>query len=451
MIDLLLFILPIILFFSYYPTISFGSNDTMNFELSVPLIFLIIFDIAFFIILLKKYKIGQHYAGLTDRKIFILSWFPLFATISIFWSANPTRAILTAGIIWALFFAFFALTHLCNDVKKTTKSKILKTFFISTIVICAWCWIQCILDILGVSRDTSLLCAGCTYQNFGFPHPNGFAIEPQFMGNLLLVPALTAIYLFITRKSHKNKFLICSIIFAATLFLTFSRGAIYSFGIAVVFLLIAQIVKQKNTKPLIIVPILLGSFIFTLTAQGLFATASPTSDNFITGTTKSIHHLSLGTIDFRPTPPPSHEDDAETESAFSGYVAESTDTRLELSDLAINTWTQDLKTIFFGVGLGGSGVAIHRAFPDLIGSKEIIQNQYFSILLELGIVGIILAIFGIVVIFKLFKSHQANILLFAISIAFAISLCFFAGLPNALQVYLLPPFIFMLLSQYEKS
>ena len=37
-------LLPLVLFFSYYPVISFGANETMNFELSLPLIWLVIFD-----------------------------------------------------------------------------------------------------------------------------------------------------------------------------------------------------------------------------------------------------------------------------------------------------------------------------------------------------------------------------------------------------------------------
>ena len=38
----LVLILPAVLFFSYYPVISFGANETMNFELSLPMIWLVI-------------------------------------------------------------------------------------------------------------------------------------------------------------------------------------------------------------------------------------------------------------------------------------------------------------------------------------------------------------------------------------------------------------------------
>ena len=460
----LLAILPIILFFSYYPLISLGSDSTMNFELSLPLIFLLLFDIAALTYMLINFRFSRKYEGLSDRKIFILSWFPFFATISVFWSANPLRATLTAGILWALFFAFFALTHLFKKIKKTTKIKILKIFFIGSLVICAWCWLQCILDVIGVSRDTTLLCAGCTYQSFGFPHPNGFAIEPQFMGNLLLAPTLLAIYLFLKTKKYQKTYLLLVAIFSATLFLTFSRGAIYSFVIALILLLTIWIIRHKKfKKSLLVLCSTSVAFFFTLAMQGIFASTSPTSDTFLTGVTKSIHQLSLGIIDIR------NFDESQNvventinltqnesnitaiNSDFSGYVPESTNTRLELSDLALSTWSQDAKTVLIGVGLGGAGVAIHRNFPNQVDSKEIIQNQYISILLELGIIGIIFLIVSLITIFRMFWHHEAHIFLFSLLLAYAISLCFFAGLPNALHIYLLPPLLYLVLKPNSKT
>ena len=59
---LLLHVLPVVLFFSYYPIISLGSNESMNFELSLPLIWLLVFDVLGFVMsvcdrmVLKKLK-----------------------------------------------------------------------------------------------------------------------------------------------------------------------------------------------------------------------------------------------------------------------------------------------------------------------------------------------------------------------------------------------------------
>ena len=44
-----LYALPGVLFFSYYPVMSFGSGETMNFEFSLPLLWLVMFDGIFIV------------------------------------------------------------------------------------------------------------------------------------------------------------------------------------------------------------------------------------------------------------------------------------------------------------------------------------------------------------------------------------------------------------------
>lgn len=50
--------LPVALFFSYYPVISLGTNSTMNFELSIVLIWLVIFDVVAFIMMAQQKKLS---------------------------------------------------------------------------------------------------------------------------------------------------------------------------------------------------------------------------------------------------------------------------------------------------------------------------------------------------------------------------------------------------------
>ncbi len=608
------FALPAALFFSYYPIIRLGGNSSMNFELSIPLIWLVLFDLVAFVTLIgywsdlrkksrsvkrtqaKTTKWGLNFPGISDRKIFLLSIFPFFATLSIFWSMNPVRAILTAGIIWLLFFAVFALVFVLPlfDQPKNFRTKMIKAILIPSIAVCGFCWSQCFLDVWGVGREQSLLCRGCVSDMFGFPHPSGFAIEPQFMGNLLLAPTLLALFLvvFPQPKSVSRAFAgISATICSATLFITFSRGAIYAYLVALAIMFIFAIAQHKSRPqsparsaparpqpadagrgprtafqpvtgtasrhvtrltPLIALPA--ATFCFALMMQGIFTVLGPTSSTFIEGVTKSIHHLSLGIIDFRPKKPtqnpvepsqnpadPSQEalqsseeaaegssaskpssDQAQAESSpteplegqnqpiFDGYVAESTDVRLNLNEIALETWLSapghpgafwvgyDCHTpggpcntslqltptsILFGVGLGGAGTAMHAAFPDEIASpKEIVQNQTFSLLLELGAVGVLLVHFGLIVAFlapllpwwfvdgrsgkkrprnqykdqgivrriisKLqeneFWSSPALPLLLSLIVAYIITLNFFSGLPNALHIYLMPPIILII-------
>ncbi len=545
----LLVALPAVLFFSYYPIISLGANSSMNFELSLPLLWLILFDlIAFinFVVLFrdrkdldqrpKAEKVSRgNFAALFESiktraraperssrkdvtKFLLWLLFPLYATLSVFWSANPLRTILTAGILWLLFFAIFAILRLSPRLEPPRELKIwvLGAFFVSTAVVCLFCFIQSILDSCGLSRETTLLCAGCTYRSFGFPHPNGFAIEPQFMGNLLLAPTLLALYLLCQTTSettpHPNKtehraktehiraeqttttfphlrktsvklpLVVCAILFSTTLFFTFSRGAIYSYALGLLILIIFTLCRHTFRPALIIIPV--ATFLLSLGLQGTFAHFGPTSETFTSAVTKSIHQLSLGFLDFRTNSQTEPDDGSTTidegagrlsegtdgqanagldatrrerpESVtvsedelpapiFDGYVADSTDVRLGLNSAALATWSQSPATMIFGVGLGGAGVAMHRFDPvNNPSPKEIVQNQPISLLLETGLFGVALLLAALYFAFrsKPLKNPQNLPFLVALITAYLLSLQFFAGLPNALHIYLLPPLLY---------
>lgn len=439
----LIYLLPTVLFFSYYPVIALGATDSMNLELSLPLIWLVIFNIVSGITMIKtRPKI--------DKKVLLVFIAPLFITLSILWSKNPIRGVLTTGILWLIVFAIINFHCLYKDTIKDASNfsrTMLKSIFIPSIFICLWCWIQCALDLNGIAQNQSLMCNGCTTKMFGFPHPNGFAIEPQFMGNLLLFPVLLAIYLLF--KNNKNITLwILASFFTSTLFLTFSRGAIYSFAVAFIFLLAFYIAKQKSVKPFKIVFVPLFAFIFSLNAQGIFAELSHTNDTYISGISKALNHLSLGIININ-----AEDNDGATrntiqtqsrqennESVFNGYIEESTNVRINLTNSALEVWQESPWRILFGVGIGGAGTALYES-QKTDTPKEIVQNEYINLLLEIGIVGVLILIIILFLIFRT-ASRTVDIFFFAIIIAYGLSLLFFSGLPNALHIYLLPAFFF---------
>jgi O-antigen ligase len=109
-----------------------------------------------------------------------------------------------------------------------------------------------------------------------------------------------------------------------------------------------------------------------------------------------------------------------------------------LNEVAIEAWKQNPGRVFFGVGLGGAGVAINRQ-DGSYSAKEIIQNQYLSILLELGCFGLAATVLtlGGAAIFA--RQKKAGAVFWALFLAYLISLCFFSGLPNVLHIYLLMP------------
>ena len=232
-------------------------------------------------------------------------------------------------------------------------------------------------------------------------------------------------------------------ILTATLFLTFSRGAIYAFIVAMIFMGVFALVQKKKGVGMIW-GIMILAFLFTLNLQGVLAQVSPTNDTYRSGVAKALNHLSLGVIDVREQDEVDDGEvveydaqDKEYDSVYDGYVAESTEIRKMMTRNAIKVWSRDFKTMMFGVGIGGAGQAMYD--EGLIDSpKEIVQNEYASLLLEVGLIGVILAVILVVMIILVVAKSSAAMMILTLLVAYGISLIFFAGLPNALQIYLLP-------------
>ena len=494
-------VLPIILLFSYYPVIPLFSTESSNYEFSLPLLWLLLMGILSLPIFLADLcNLITKKTPLTKVSVqipLILSSIPLYFSLTLLWSPNKLRGFMTAGIIWCLYLSL--LTFYKNIILKKTPLSLEKPFLLGATLASGFCWVQAILNTLNIPGDRILLCLGCTNLSFGFPHPNGFAIEPQFMGNLLLAPAIFLVFRVIHPKNHQTRqakiryFTLAGYIIS-TLFLIFSRGATYSFFLAIAVIFFYELFHAKNrlliaTK---LISLVLFPLIFVTLVQGLMSEFGPTSDTFLGGVSRSISQMTLGRVKI-PLPeaknPPvtsnessslapndnvstnastnSSANSTSTTPLFDGYITESTDIRVKLSKMGLQLATSHPKQFFFGSGLGSSGVALYQMFPELGSTKEITQNQYVAILVETGFIGILIIFCSSACVIYLCYSRQKSIeqsskqsskqsmkksnfsslisnitpakLYFAsLILAYAASVCFFSGLPNALHIYLVP-------------
>ena len=465
---ILLYSFPIVLFLSYYPLIPLFSTESTNYELSLPLIWLLLFSV----LSLKDFAryIYNIYTAKKKQNVYQLLpiIFLVYLSLTILWSSNPLRGVITAGIAWCLYISSITiLTKIIAD-KSFDKHLFLKIFIIPAVVFSLICWVQTLLDSLGVSREITLLCRGCTSRIFGFPHPSGFAIEPQFMGNLLLAPALVSLHLLYNQpleKSQKIKKLLLTFFLLSTLFLVFSRGAIYSFFAAYLFLLIFNLNKLKNKLFLKSVPLALCSLLLVILSQGVFSIINQKYEKtFSCAISTSISQLSLDVVNL----PCAEKNDSEvivqdnndsqqkSTPAYTGYIEESTDVRLNLDLSALELASKSNSAWFFGYGLGSAGTTLNKE-GKTDSPKEIVQNEYLSLLLETGVIG--LAFFFLTItaflralrnIFPIKKYLTERYLLYSLTLAFLLSLFFFSGLPNALHIYLFPVFLIFIFSK-DKS
>ncbi|MBR6965380.1 O-antigen ligase family protein [Candidatus Saccharibacteria bacterium] len=481
-------ILPCSIFFSYHPLFYFGADSLMHYELSLALIALVLFDIIAAIYLILNRELLKK---APKRFLIVTALFPIYATLSILWSSSKLHGFFAAGIIWAIYLAIHAYGWVYQDLLKDKKftSKFIQIFFVVSLIVCAFCWLQCIVDLLGVGQEATLMCTGCGYRIFGFPHPNGFMAEPQYLGGVLLAPALLSLYLLGQEFSKKR--LALAFVFAATIFLSLSRGAIYAFAVASAVLIVATIVKQKTARALFIIPLLALAFLFTLNAQGLFAQFSRTDDTYTSGISKVINQLSLGKIDISakesddanteesvenetnkkdPAASPEFEVIAKTEPAetayYDGYVEASTNGRTALFRASVALATASPHNFLFGVGIGSGGNAIYQnyidpGFIDDAKTRQMIkdagvdipslnvQSEYAELFLEFGIIGIILIVLVAILCIQSILGHKDRIFLLTLAVAYLVAFAFCSGLTNSLYLYLFIPIFYYVLKNYR--
>ena len=316
------------------------------------------------------------------------------------------------------------------------------------------------------------LCAGCKAQGFGFVRPSIFAIEPQFFGSMLLAPIVLLTHKIFSKKASKfEKITLWILLFS--LYLTLSRGAIFAafFAILILIFVSQPLSKRKILSNIIIsMSFVFSSFLSGMIFHAIFTELNPRiSDGFYDSISKSVNQMSLGKIKLpKIEKTGNHEiNEPEIESnnlnskeltekyvekpkkaMFDGYVEKSTNERTKMSDLAIDTWLSNPFVVFFGVGSGASGTAILNSTRQIANSSEIVQNEFLSILLELGFFGFVI---WLLIIFGIFRKTRKEKYIWSIFVAFLVQWIFFSGLPNALHIYLILATIFAIIEKaYEK-
>ncbi len=424
---------PIMIWFSYLPRISLAEDGTMNYELSLTLIYVVILAIVG-LPRVWRYRSELRQSGLIRLASAFVGW----SGLCVIWSDNRTRGLLTFAVYVVLYLVFLALVAerrlLCQLLPKLVRVAIW-----ATISACLLAITQMVLGTFVITNRHSLgLCAGCVAGQFGFIRPNLLAIEPQFLGSLLLAPLLYITYLTLQGKHSYAKQPLLLVLMLTTLWLTLSRGAIYAYLASLVVMIL---LVRKWRRQLVVVGLIALSLVVCLVCQGTLASANPRIDSsFTQAVSTSLNHLSMGIVRLpyqrkSPTPLLSIPQDHDKQPAYHGYVAESTNVRLSLTKTALAAWRSNrLGQQLFGTGLGSAGIVLARQTGSRY-QKEIVQNEFVEVLLERGLIGLAL-LGGLVVLYGRLCSRRRDHLALVILVAYLVQWCFFSGLPNALHIYL---------------
>lgn len=446
---------PIMLWFSYRPALEFGVISGMHLKLSLPLLYLL----GFVALFANEPKGGGTSTGRLLRIRSPLYFglrlpflFTTYALVSLFWARNPLRSAVEVGVLVMLMCAYAFI--IARPWHEQFWSKLVKVLFATTLIMSA----LAIFQVFWGAFSNWGLCGGCLSSGFGFARPSLFAIEPQFLGSLLLLPVLLLFYKFIRKETMPWETLTL-LLSCTVVFLTLSRGAIYAMcggGLVMLIIFLAQKSGRRSiqssaphkalTRVLASVGFVLLAFALSLGIDTAAMALNPqVHEHPLHAPAKIISQLSLGKVNLM------HRDggDSSTErvktgggvgvrggdgTAFDGYVEASTNEREYSTNSALEVYQSSPWVMLFGVGAGSSGAALQNAGK--VSSFEIVQNQYFSTLLELGAVGLVIfiSIFVSLCVFLLRREESAPLV--GICIAFLLQWYFFSGFPNALHVYL---------------
>ena len=451
-----LFFVPFAMWFSYYPNFHFGKSAGANLEFSIALIYIVVLALAGIKTIYQNRK-----KLIKNNAVLLTGFFVFWNFLTILNTQNLLRTVLVSGVWLVLWLDFLVILSLSKN--KILFQKITKNFIFSSLVMACLSIIQVIY---GAWTDWGL-CAGCRAQGFGFVRPSVFAIEPQFFGSMLLAPIVLLTHKIFSKKASKfEKITLWILLFS--LYLTLSRGAIFAAFFAILILIFVNQSFSKRkilSNTIISMSFVFSSFLSGMIFHAIFTELNPRiSDGFYDSISKSVNQMSLGKIKLPKIEKAVNSKNKEFEienynlqglavekpkkAMFDGYVEKSTNERTKMSDLAIETWLSNPFVMTFGVGSGSAGTAIFKTTHQISNSSEIVQNEFLSILLELGFFGFIV---WTLIIFGLIRKTKNDKYIWAIIFAFLIQWFFFSGLPNALHIYLILATIFAIIKKaYEK-
>lgn len=424
---------------SYQPLIHLGEQSGANIDISL------IYPVMAVLGCISLPRLWRQRKALMRRKynVFLLA-FAGWNLLAITWSDNPLRGTLVAGLICLATIVFLSI-----QTRKTIlikyKNTLLACLTMTTVVLCLFSLWQLFGDALNVSNALTLLPSTYQYQVFGYARVTGFAAEPQFLGSFLLIPL--GLFLSLATCRQKTVYFWLFAVVTITITLTVSRGALI--GMFVVFLLTAVLTfKHTSLRRLAtaagvaLAGMALGVALLAYASEINRADDVSGRDAFV----KTISQLSLGLIDATPmvgntdtTAPKTPQDKAPAQPATDefqhapGYVEESTDSRLSMSQEALALVGDSPARLLFGIGTGSFGATLHDK-SSTHSVTSIVNNQYIEVLTELGVIGLGLFIGFFALVYRTLIIRQAWLFIPVIS-APLVQWLFFSGYPNVLHLW----------------
>ena len=305
---------------------------------------------------------------------------PLLLLIGSLFLSLTHAQLLSRGIIFTVQILFTILLAIAtNDSirKKSHIDAIERVIFASARVVVIFALWQFIGDLIGLPWSFTGLDVGFSKIVFGFPRVQAFSKEPLYLANYLFIPMGFLIGSFFSGEkiaTHK-KWLLVGI--CVVILLTMSRGGIIGFIAAGGIGTLIWAKKMFTITNFFIVTFgamaVIGAVYGGLTLYG---------DG---GVQRYVEHITIGDIG----------------------QGESTVSRLGAVDQSIDIWKEHP---VIGIGIGNFGGTQTGFDMDDPRTKNIVNNEYFELLAETGIIGLgsFLVLIGVVFVRSIRAIHATT-------------------------------------------
>lgn len=292
--------------------------------------------------------------------------FSLIAFLSI-WQAELISRSLQVFIFTIFTIALSVLTINLVDCQDRL-AKVIKVLLVSTLLVCGFAIFQFLGDVIGLSREITLLKKGYDKGTLGYPRVQAFSMEPLYLANYLFIPLGVAWALLMEKINFiKRSYLFYLIgLILLIIILTVSRGAYIGLLAMILFLAIFQAKKIFSWKNIIT-----GLLIVIFVLGGVFLAMNKANPQALE---KYIEHVQIKDLG----------------------IGESTESRLKAWYDAYRAFEEKP---YLGIGIGNFGAWV-KGYPDPSSQTgwDIVNNEYLEILAEMGILGLFSFILLIVVL-----------------------------------------------------
>jgi O-antigen ligase len=347
------------LFYLLLLTLPFQFTPALpvaGFDVRISQVFLLI---ATVILALNPKKI------VVPKELFLLLPFFLFSIISVSISQNSTR-----GFIFLSITLFTFLSMLVAVNSKINTEKVWFALKTSGFLLSGFALYQFLADFAGLPQIVTLLRDAYVKEILGIPRPHGFLSEPLFFANYLAFLNFISLALIFAGRYGKSE-LALFILTSTGIILSVSRGAIAGYLFVLSFFLLFNINRLRKFLPLTI-PVAAA----TSLCVGIFLLIQP---GFLADFTDLLTGIFVG-------------GSAEQRNLFIQFAHK-----------------LYIEHPFFGIGTANYGPLFFDAFNIKGTEGQVINNQYFELLVENGIFGFVtFMIFLVFLIHSLIRTAFSN-------------------------------------------